>query len=137
MKLNEEIALYEYEVFGCTADEYKGKIEEYLKEKNLNYTISIIPHNVKKEASWARAEDYDESKIELDKNYTYTVGSTYIEKGNYKRIVLYVSLYKNDNNHALFVYNKKAIMYRDKNEFPKMYDSKIKELLNVIEPFRI
>lgn len=137
MKLNEEIAIYEHEIFGCTANEYSKKIEEHFKEQNLDYTIGIIPYNAKEEAKWVNAKDYDESKVKLDKNYTYTVGTTYKENGSYKRVVLYVSLYKNDNNHALFVYNKKAIMYRDKNEFPKRYNNKIADLLNVIEPFRI
>lgn len=137
MKLNEEIALYEHEIFGCTADEYKRKLEKCFKEQNLNYTIGIIPHDAKKETAWVSANDYNESKVQLDKNYTYTVGTTYSENGSLKRVVLYVSLYKKDNNHALFVYNKKAVMYRDKNLFPKRYSKKLNELLDVIEPFRI
>lgn len=137
MKLSEEIAIYEHETFGCTADEYKRKIEDSLKEKGLNYTIGIIQYDAKKETEWISAKDYDESKVKLDKNYTYTIGTTYIENGIYKRVVLYVSIYKDDINQALFVYNKKAIMYRDKDNFPKRYKSKISELLKVIEPYRI
>lgn len=137
MKLNEEIALYEYEIFKCTASEHKNKIQKEFDMKNIQYKVEILPFNARRESNWVSIEDYERHKQYLDKNYTYTVGRTYIEDNSYKRVVLYVSLYKNDNNHALFVYNKKALIYRDTNQFPAIYNDIIQDMLNAIDPYRI